>query len=80
MNGLYRTSFLLNFGSRTNKYFQLLSEEDFDFKTKNIGIDILKNDKNTVKVELSCDSLIELKIATTAVIKSLEIIEKTLNI
>ncbi|MEC8220867.1 MAG: hypothetical protein VX028_02240 [Nanoarchaeota archaeon] len=68
----------LNLGKNLQTYYSLLIEEDFDFKTKNIVVSISKDDKSLC-ITVSCDSLIELKIGTTAVQKSLDIIEKTLS-
>lgn len=60
-------------------YFNLLIEEDFDFKSKNIRVNFEKQD-SFIKVFVSGDSILDLKIATNALIKTLEVIEKTLNI
>lgn len=73
-----KTSFELDFGDLNDFYYTLLSEEDFDFKTKEIGLNISKD--NYLGVEISCQSVLELKIANNALIKSLETIGKTLNI
>lgn len=72
------SSFSFDFGNLNETYFKLLAEEDFDFKTKNINFDVKFNDK--VEVKLVCSNILDLKIATTALIKSLEVIDKTLNI
>ena len=73
-----KTSFELDFGELNNFYYNLLCEEDFDFKTKEIDLNISKN--NNLEVEISCQSILELKIANNALIKSLETINKTLSI
>jgi len=71
----------LDFEEENNLYYKLLKNEDFDFKTKDIAIIIAQNSKdNKIKVEFEVNSVIDLKIASTAVIKSLEIINKTLKI
>lgn len=70
-------NFSLNFGKDNNFFYKLLKEEDFDFKTKDILIKIEK-EKN-LKVDIECNSVLDLKIATNALIKSLETIEKTLK-
>ena len=72
------TSLCFDFGELNDFYFDLLSEEDFDFKTKDISFEILNKDK--LEVNISCESVLELKIATTALIKSLEVIGKTLEL
>ncbi len=59
-------------------YYNLLKEEDYDFKNKNISIDIKKN--KYLEVNLKASSLLEYKIGTYALINSLTIIEKTLYI
>ena len=62
-------------------YYELLQEEDFDFRTKDIEIEIQKDTKNSkLNIKIKADSLIDMKIANSAIIKSLEIIKKTLEI
>jgi hypothetical protein len=73
-----KTVFKFDFGQLNDFYYNLLCEEDFDFKTKKIDFNI-KNDNN-LEVEISCQSVLELKIANNALIKSLETIGKTLSI
>lgn len=75
----YVSRFSLDLGEQAQIYFNLLSEEDFDFKTKDIKVDVTLQDL-TVNVEILCSSLIDLKIGTSSVIKSLEIIHKTLEV
>lgn len=60
-------------------FYKLLTEEDFDFKTKEITIDFNKKN-NLVMANINCTNILDLKIASTALIKSLEVITKTLNI
>jgi len=60
-------------------YLSLLKEEDYDFKTKDIRVDINKCEKG-VKVTLGCDNILDLKIGMNALIKSLETIDKTLKV
>lgn len=72
--------FFLNFDKLCDLYYKLLLEEDFDFKTKDISIDIEKVGVHEIKVSIFAKSFIDLKIAVTAFMKSVEIIEKTLNI
>ncbi len=67
-----------DFGSDSRMYFDLLSNEDFEFKTKSIDINIEFED-NKIKVGFITDSVIDFKIASNSVIKSLEIIDKTLK-
>lgn len=76
---IHKTQFSLDLGKQSETYFNLLSNEDFDFKTKKILINITKS-KNTIEVDISCNSILDLKIANSAIIRSLEIIEKTLKI
>ena len=70
---------VLNLGSNTELYFKLLSEEDYDFKTKKIEFDIQKNDDSII-VNILAGSILDLKIADSAFIRSLEVIDKTLNV
>ncbi len=60
-------------------FYSLLSQEDFDFKTKEISI-IISKDGDKVLADIKCSSILDLKIATTAIVKSLEIINKSLEI
>jgi hypothetical protein len=68
----------LDLGDKNQTYFKLLKEEDFDFKTKDIKISVELKDQ--IEVQLETSSILDLKIATTALIKSLEVIEKTLKV
>ncbi len=72
--------FVLNFDLNTQIYYDLLIEEDYDFKTKNITFEIIKLDEKQLKVSIFANSIIDLKIANSAFIKSLEIITKSLNV
>lgn len=72
------TSFDLDL-NHVDLFYNLLKEEDFDFKNKNIKFIITKSD-NKVIVDINCSNILELKIASSALIKSLEIINKTLEI
>jgi hypothetical protein len=67
----------LDFGDESQLFFDLLSEEDFDFKTKDIKINLnLVNKK--IEAGVFANNVIDLKIGNSAFIKSLEIINKTL--
>ena len=73
------SNYFFEFGDQNSTYYKLLCAEDFDFKTKDIVINIkLEDSRVLVNIDVSC--ILDLKIATTALIKSLEIIDKTLNI
>ncbi|MFW6026280.1 MAG: hypothetical protein ACOC16_00500 [Nanoarchaeota archaeon] len=74
----FKSNFYLDFEDSNELYYNLLAQEDFNFRTKNIKINILM--KNKIEVEVLCDSIIEFKIAHSAIIKSLEVIDKTLKI
>ena len=69
---------LFDFGNNNDLFYRLLCEEDFDFKNKNIQIDVSLVDKG-VLVKTSGSSILDLKIANSSLIKSLEIVEKTLK-
>jgi hypothetical protein len=73
------SEFTFNFGEQTKTYFKLLEEEDFDFKTKDINF-YFNLDSDKINVKIDAKSILELKIGTTALIKTLEVIEKTLNL
>jgi len=77
----FSSTFNLEFSSNEVQeiYFKLLIEENFDFKSKNIGINF-NNNNSFIEVLMSGNSVLDLKIATNALIKTLEVIEKTLNI
>jgi tyrosine-protein phosphatase YwqE len=75
----FNVDYSLNLGENLQTFYSLLQEEDFNFKTKNIDVLFsIINDK--LLIQVTCNSLIDLKIGTTAVQKSLDIIEKTLAI
>lgn len=74
-----KNSFKLNLGKNLQLYYDLLLNEDFDFKNKNISVKISK-EGSFVLIDVEADSILELKIADSAIIKTLEIIDKTLNI
>ena len=69
----------LELGELSEIYFKLLKEEDYDFKTKKIKINIEK-DKTSIIADITANSILDLKIADSAFIRSLEVIEKTLSI
>ncbi len=75
----FKSTFILDFGKENNLYYELLKEEDFDFKTKDININIGKNNNN-LEIDVVCNCVLDLKIGINALIKSLEIINKTLNV
>ena len=68
----------LDLGDKTKTYYELLKEEDFDFKTKDIKVNIELKDH--LELELETSSILDMKIGMTAIIKSLEVIDKTLEI
>jgi len=73
------STLILNFGENTDTFYSLLLEEDFDFKTKNININFLKNN-DKIEINFQVSKILDLKIASSAVIKSLEVIDKTMQI
>lgn len=76
---MLKSSFLLDFNKNNSLYFKLLQEEDYDFKTKDIKIK-LDNTNEGISAVIYANSVLELKIGTSAFIKSLEIITKTLEV
>lgn len=74
----FNSSFQLDVGDLSEMFFTLLQEEDFNFKTKNIDVSISKLE-NLIEIVVSSTSVLDLKIGTTAVIKSLEIIDKVIK-
>lgn len=74
-----KSTFSLNFEDQTQLYYDLLNDEDFDFKTKNIQIKITQNNSSLI-ITIHCDTILDLKIANSAILRSLEIINKTLQI
>lgn len=75
----FNSKYSLELGLKVDLYFNLLSDEDFEFKTKNILINISKNN-TIIDIDIICTNLLDLKVANSAIIKSLEIITKTLKI
>lgn len=59
-------------------YYSLLKEEDYDFKTKDISITPFLDDQE-LRIEIFSPGLLEFKIGSNAVHKSLRIIEGTLE-
>lgn len=72
------SKFSFDFGKQNEFYYKLLKEEDFDFKTKNININLILNKQ--LECILSVESVLDLKIGVNALIKSLEVIGKTLAV
>jgi hypothetical protein len=73
------STLLLDFKNLNEFYFKLLIQEDFEFKTKDISIDIIQLENKKINISFIANSIIDLKIASNSIIKSLEIIEKTLS-
>ncbi len=73
------SSFSLDLGDKVDLYFSLLCDENFEFKTKNILVKLEKQN-NSILINMTCETLLDIKIANSAIIRSLEIIEKTLKI
>ena len=76
---MLKCSFDLDFKKETKFYYKLLKEEDFDFKTKDIKVD-MKLLKSKINLDIICKNIIDLKIATNSIINSLNIIDKTKKI
>lgn len=74
----FQSSFQLDVGGLSEIYFTLLKEEDFNFKTKDISILVEKNN-SLVEIIIKANSILDIKIGSTAVIKSLEIIDKVIK-
>lgn len=72
----FSSSFFIKSNS-VNQIKLLLCEEDFDFKGKKIFLEIGSPSQELVEVTVSADSFIEFKIGVNALMKSIEIIEKT---
>ena len=72
------SNFILDFGKKNELFYSLLKEEDYDFRSKNILIKIDLVEK--INVSIKCGSILDLKIATNAFVKSLQIIEGTLEV
>lgn len=73
-------NYCLDFGKRNEDFLKLLLEEDYDFRTKEIFVDIKKGDSGKVEIECVCGSILDMKIAISAIIKSLEVIDKTMSL
>ncbi len=59
-----------------SQYLKLLKEEDFDFRGRDIKVTL----KEPLNITLTTDSILNLKIGITSIIKSLEVISKTKKI
>lgn len=69
----------LDLKEHSDLYYSLLQEEDFDFRNKQVFVKVDKEDSN-VLVTLETGSILEFKIGMTAIMKSLEVIDKTLQV
>lgn len=63
----------------SQELFDVLNSEDFDFQGKEIEV-LIEKKEEFVEIQIICKKLHHLKIATTAVINSMTVIEKTLDI
>ena len=71
--------FNLNFEKDSKFYYNILKEENFNSKKKNIIVDI--NILNSeINLNIICKNIIGLKIATNSIINTLDIINKTRRI
>jgi len=74
----FSSEFKFDFKDDNELFFKLISEEDFDFKNKDISIDI-EFSGDFLKVIIFTNSLLDFKIAISSLIKSFEVIEKSLK-
>ena len=78
---IFENNFSLSFDKidDLNTYFSLLEDNDFDFKTKDIKMEI---NKKGLKIDtcILAKTFIELKIANSSFMSCVEIINKTLKI
>lgn len=64
---------IIQINSDDKDLYDLLSEEDFDFKTKDIIVNLFDN---PLKIEIITKNLLDFKIASNSIYKSLLTIEK----
>lgn len=66
---------IIEVNSDNENLHELLKEEDYNFKTKDIIVNLLEK-KNPLKIEIITKNLLDFKIATNSIQKSLLTIEK----
>ena len=76
---MFKIVYDLDFLNNSEFYYKILSQENFNFKTKDIKVSIKKL-KNRVKIVSSVKNILDLKIVTSTISKTLEVIEKTRKI
>jgi hypothetical protein len=72
------SEFFFDFSDENSYFYDLLLEEDFDFNNREISIDFFLID--SLKVVVQADSFLNLKIGVSSLMKSVEIIKKTLDV
>lgn len=75
---MFSSTFLVE-KKNISTFASLLLEEDFDFSPRDCRISIIEN-SNRLEIKIDANSFIDFKIAINAFMKSVEIIEKTLEI
>ena len=76
---MFKIVYDLDFLNNSDFYYKILSQENFNFKTKDIKVSIKKL-KNRVKIVSNVKNILDLKIVTSTISKTLEVIEKTRKI
>ena len=75
-----QNTFTLNLEKdKVHLYSKILSEEDFEFGNKNINVEV-SCEGEILKIEVFASTIHELKIGVSSVIKSLEVVEKTISV
>lgn len=75
-----KNKFILDFKKNNDIILSLLSCENLNFKNKNIKVDIKENKNKKITISIFASTFIDIKIAITSIMNSLEIINKTLKI
>ena len=76
---MFKIVYDLDFLNNSDFYYKILSQENFNFKTKDIKVSIKKL-KNRIKIVSNVKNILDLKIVTSTISKTLEVIEKTRKI
>ncbi|MCA9486269.1 MAG: hypothetical protein H6500_01120 [Candidatus Woesearchaeota archaeon] len=67
-----------SFEKNSDLFYKVLSSEDFDFRTKNISLNLNKAPEG-FEIALGAPSILDFKIGINALVRSLEVAEKTLE-
>ena len=61
-------------------YYDVLKEEDFNFNNKSISVEVMKGEKGLLSIKVLAGNLLDIKIGINAVLNSLIVMDKSLNV